>query len=80
MTATTRRFDPTALENMLCLSFELGEGSWTLSFTSGHGAASARPGLGSPGQRVEGKHPCQCVVPCCGRRPNNKDMPPRRTE
>jgi transposase len=38
MTATTRRFDPTALANMLCLSFELGEGSWTLSFTSGFGA------------------------------------------
>jgi len=38
MTATTRRFDPIALENMLCLSFELGEGSWTLSFTSGFGA------------------------------------------
>ena len=38
MTATTRRFDPTALENMLCLSFELGEGNWTLSFTSGFGA------------------------------------------
>jgi len=38
MTATTRRFDPTALDNMLCLSFELGEGSWTLSFTSGFGA------------------------------------------
>ena len=38
MTATTRRFDPIALENLLCLSFELGEGSWTLSFTSGFGA------------------------------------------
>jgi len=38
MTATTRHFDPTALENMLCLSFELGEGNWTLSFTSGFGA------------------------------------------
>jgi len=38
MTATTRRFDPTALEKLLCLSFELGEGSWTLSFTSGFGA------------------------------------------
>ena len=38
MTATTRRFDPIALENMLCVSFELGEGSWTLSFTSGFGA------------------------------------------
>lgn len=38
MTATTRRFDPTALETLLYLSFELGEGSWTLSFTSGFGA------------------------------------------
>ena len=38
MTATTRRFDPIALENMVYLSFELGEGSWTLSFTSGFGA------------------------------------------
>ena len=38
MTATTRRFDPIALENLLYLSFELGEGSWALSFTSGFGA------------------------------------------
>lgn len=38
MTATTRRFDPIALENLLYLSFELGEGSWTLSFTSGFAA------------------------------------------
>ncbi len=37
MAATTRRFDPTALENTLCVSFELGEGRWTLSFTSGFG-------------------------------------------
>jgi transposase len=37
MTAATRRFDPTALENTLCLSFELGEGTWRLSFTSGFG-------------------------------------------
>ena len=37
MTATTRRFDPTVLENTLFLSFELGEGTWKLSFTSGFG-------------------------------------------
>jgi transposase len=37
MTATTRSFDPTALENTLFVSFELGEGRWTLSFTSGFG-------------------------------------------
>jgi transposase len=37
MAATTRRFDPTALENTLCISFELGEGTWKLSFTSGFG-------------------------------------------
>jgi transposase len=37
MAATTRRFDPTALENTLCVSFELGEGKWILSFTSGFG-------------------------------------------
>jgi transposase len=38
MTAATRRFDPIALESLLYLSFELGEGSWTLSFTSGFAA------------------------------------------
>src|SRR3990172_3106523 len=38
MTATPGRFEPIALENMVYLSFELGEGSWTLSFTSGFGA------------------------------------------
>jgi len=37
MTATTRSFDPTALENTLFVSFELGEGKWLLSFTSGFG-------------------------------------------
>ena len=37
MTATTRRFDPTALDRALFLSLELGEGSWKLSFTSGFG-------------------------------------------
>ena len=37
MAATTRRFDPTALENSLFVSFELGEGRWTLSFTAGFG-------------------------------------------
>ena len=37
MAATTRRFDPTALENTLCVSFELGEGRWKLSFASGFG-------------------------------------------
>ncbi len=37
MTATTRRFDPTSLRDTVCLSFELGEGGWKLSFTSGFG-------------------------------------------
>jgi hypothetical protein len=37
MAATTRRFDPTALANTLCVSLELGEGTWKLSFTSGFG-------------------------------------------
>jgi len=35
MTATTRRFDPTGLTGSLCVSFELGEGRWLLSFTTG---------------------------------------------
>ncbi len=30
MTATAHRFDPTALANTLCVSFELGEGTWKL--------------------------------------------------
>src|SRR3990172_4436623 len=53
MTATTRRFDPIALENMVYLSFELGEGSWTLSFTSGFGALVHRrrvPARGGAGR------------------------------
>jgi transposase len=37
MTATARSFDPTAFENTLFVSFELSEGRWTLSFTSGFG-------------------------------------------
>ena len=37
MTATTRHFDPTARDDTLHLSLELGEGSWTLSFTAGFG-------------------------------------------
>ncbi len=37
MTATTRRFDPTVLRDILFISFELGEGTWELSFTSGFG-------------------------------------------
>jgi transposase len=37
MAATTRNFDPTAIENTLSISFELGEGTWKLSFTSGFG-------------------------------------------
>jgi len=37
MAATTRTFDPTALRNTLCISFELGEGTWKLSFTTGFG-------------------------------------------
>ncbi len=47
MTATTRRFDPTALANTLCISFELGEGSWKLSFTSGFGEKIVRSGVRS---------------------------------
>jgi transposase len=45
MTATTRRFDPTALDNTLCVSFELGEGKWILSFTSGFGERVLRRSL-----------------------------------
>ncbi len=47
MTATTRTFDPTALENTLCVSFELGEGTWKLSFTSGFGEQVLRRGVRS---------------------------------
>jgi transposase len=47
MTATTRRFDPTALHDTLCLSFELGEGTWKLSFTSSFGEKVLRRGVAS---------------------------------
>lgn len=52
MTATTRRFDPTALRNTLCLSFELGEGTWKLSFTSGFGEQVFRRGVPSRDQKA----------------------------
>jgi transposase len=35
MTATTRSFDPTALDDTLCLALELGEGRWKLGFARG---------------------------------------------
>src|SRR4030042_3027151 len=47
MTATTRRFDPTVLRDILCISFELGEGTWELSFTSGFGEQVLRRRLRS---------------------------------
>jgi transposase len=47
MTATTRRLNPTAPENALCVSFELGEGTWKLSFTSGFGEKVFRRGVPS---------------------------------
>lgn len=47
MTATTRRFDPTVLRDILCISFELGEGTWELSFTSGFGEQVVRRRLRS---------------------------------
>lgn len=37
MTATTRSFDPTALDDTLCLALELGEGRWKLGFSRGFG-------------------------------------------
>src|SRR3990172_6625603 len=43
MTATTRRFDPTALENMLYLSFELGEGELDALVHVGLRCAGASP-------------------------------------
>ena len=42
MTATTRRFDPSALINTRYLSVELREGTWTLSFTADFGAQVVR--------------------------------------
>jgi len=37
MTATTRSFDPTALQDTLCVALELGEGRWKLGFARGFG-------------------------------------------
>ena len=53
MAATTRNFDLTALDNTLFISFELGEGRWTLSFTSGFGEQVLRRGVrGRDGEAV----------------------------
>jgi hypothetical protein len=52
MAATTRGFDPTALENTLCVSFELGEGTWKLSFTSGFGEQVFRGSVRSRDQQA----------------------------
>ena len=41
MTATTRSFDPTALDDTLCMALELGEGRWKLGFIRGFGARHA---------------------------------------
>jgi transposase len=37
MTATTRSFDPTALDDTLCMALELGEGRWKVGFARGFG-------------------------------------------
>jgi transposase len=42
MTATTRSFDPTALDNTLCMALELGEGRWKLGFARGFGGKVLR--------------------------------------
>ena len=42
MTATTRSFDPTALDDTLCLALELGEGRWRLGFARGFGGKPLR--------------------------------------
>jgi transposase len=52
MTATTRTFDPTVLENTVCISFELGEGTWKLSFTSGFGEKVFRRSVPSRDRRA----------------------------
>jgi transposase len=55
MAATTRNFDLTALNNTLYISFELGEGRWTLSFTSGFGEQVLRRSVhGRDGKAVLG--------------------------
>jgi len=53
MAATTRNFDFTVFDNTLFLSFELGEGRWTLSFTSGFGEQVLRRSVrGRDGEAV----------------------------
>jgi transposase len=42
MTATTRSFDPTALDGTLCMALELGEGRWKLGFIRGFGGKVLR--------------------------------------
>jgi transposase len=42
MTATTRSFDPTALDDTLCMALELGEGRWKVGFISGFGGTVLR--------------------------------------
>ena len=42
MTATTRPFDPIALDDTLCLALELGEGRWKLGFARGFGGKVLR--------------------------------------
>jgi len=42
MTATTRPFDPIALDDTLCLALELGEGRWKLGFARGFGGKILR--------------------------------------
>jgi transposase len=42
MTATTRSFDPTALQDVLCVALELGEGRWKLGLARGFGGKLLR--------------------------------------
>jgi transposase len=37
MAATTRRFDPNALHETVCVALELGEGRWKVGFSAGFG-------------------------------------------
>src|SRR5262245_35635698 len=42
MTATTRSFDPIALQDTLCIAFELGDGLWNLVCARGFGGRIVR--------------------------------------
>ncbi len=42
MTATTRSFDPTVLDDTLCIALELGEGRWKIGFARGFGGKVLR--------------------------------------